>query len=1299
VGELLPYKQAVVGSTPTAPIQLVKSESRRPIRVGGFSFSAMRADESEFRQRVAVMKIPLPGLLFFVRAAIASGVLFTTASCNDQDAAGVCPQGEPCSCESGQTGFVNCQAGVRSCVCSDIDVVEDVAVDTSVPDVEVPDTQTDSETTPDVGQPDADATVEPDVEDTDVILGDRNRCGGTTALQWLGEAASPGDACGAGELFCNGINALQCLGELPANACGGVGLLSGTPGEPCGFCGEGVWVCDGEDVSCVGELQPNGCGGCTLLEAQPGSACVVLDEPGVWVCDGAGAVVCLPDVNACGGPGELLWNGVAAQPGEPCDDACGGGTLECTGGGGLTCIGNGLRNACGGCAELDGVLGEPCGVCGGEWQCLGANSIICSDSPDNVCGGCAFSALVPGSACAGGVVVCAGDEPACATGPVNDCGLPGANVGAGVACGDDCADGYLRCGADGGVCVGESVRDECGTCRSDDPAIGSPCGLCGEGSWACGGDGAECVIDPSVERNACNGCSRLLAEPGDACGTCGQGTFVCAESDDSVSCNSNAGDANRNACGGCATLAAEPGDSCGPCGLDEWTCNGPEAVRCNGETAVNDCGGCDDLPETVGGSCGACDAGEWVCEGTDAVVCDDANALNGCGTCAPLEDEPGEPCGICDTGEWACEPDGLSLTCEGNAGVGALNACGGCNTLTQVPGTECGTCGVGRWTCTPERDNVVCLGDLGESARNRCGGCEDLPSEPGFLCDPCGFQLWECDGSDALVCNATVERNACGGCTPSPLIPGEPCNNGSNGICREEGEIFCADGTPVCNADIGNPPLPIEFCNNEDDDCDGATDEGFDLAGDENNCGTCGVTCSDAQAESACVSGACTLLVCDEGWADVDGDVLTGCEACAPGVSGSDCEVSCSNAIRDLGETTVDCGGICSGCSLGVSLATGGVTPVDLDARLGSAMAVDRGVLLVGASNETVSGVDRGAVHVFLRTAVGTWTASQRISPPTLRSGDRFGASVAIDGAFAAVGAPGRDSLGSDAGIVWVLEQTTPGNWEAVQQLVAPDGASGHVFGTAVDISGDRIVVGAPGASSPGRVSDGRVYVFRRQEDRIWRLEASLIAAAGRTGDGLGTSVSLDGELLVAGAPLADDIALNAGAVEVWTWPFGVWTSQQRLVPPALLSDDRFGVSLALDNERLVVGQPGADARGANSGAARLFQWDGDSMSQRVQLLPPTGSTGFEFGFSVAVDGDRVVVGVPGDNTAAARAGSAHVWELAEDWTFRVTLVLPSAVANDRLGTSVTAGSGVIVLGAPQNDVQGRDTGRLLIVE
>ena len=397
-----------------------------------------------------------------------------------------------------------------------------------------------------------------------------NACGGPDGLLYQGAPADLGDRCGVcgdGFLVCAGLSALGCVGDTPENACGGCGELPNAPYTPCGPCGDGQWECSGEDgLTCAYASSVNACGGCERLDGAPGFECAI-DPPSTWACTSTTNVACITGLlNECGGRDELIFDERRARPGEPCEGGCGDGVLVCDGEEGLSCEGAVEANACGGCAVPPGEKGDPCGPCGGTWDCSDSGEFVCSypegAGAPNACGGCEPLASEPGEACSSdGVAVCIGpDAVTC------------------VARGPD----TNACGGLGAIPEGE--------------APGASCGGCGQGFFACEGTSGTTCVD-TFAGNGCGGCVRLEAEPGTRCGLCGSGTWTC-EGEDALACvgEASADEAGvTNACGGCGDLYGDVGAECALC--RNYACLGTLSLQCVFDTNGS-CGGevtCEDL--------------------------------------------------------------------------------------------------------------------------------------------------------------------------------------------------------------------------------------------------------------------------------------------------------------------------------------------------------------------------------------------------------------------------------------------------------------------------------------------------------------------------------------------------------------------------------------------------------------------------------------------------------------------------------------------------------------------------------
>ena len=241
---------------------------------------------------------------------------------------------------------------------------------------------------------------------------------------------------------------------------------------------------------------------------------------------------------------------------------------------------------------------------------------------------------------------------------------------------------------------------------------------------------------------------------------------------------------------------------------------------------------------------------------------------------------------------------------------------------------------------------------------------------------------------------------------------------------------------------------------------------------------------------------------------------------------------------------------------------------------------------------------------------------------------DHFGRSVAIDGDFLVVGAPGvnHPGVGEDTGAVYVFQHKM-GDWVEVAKLFASDPQPASGFGFAVAISGDRLAVGAPYTRSDlGANAAGAVYLFERQGDG-WVEEARITARDGGVFHLFGYSVDLDGDTLVVGArgAWAETPGDNNGAAYVFYRQGNQWLEQVKLTSKDSRSNDFFGHAVAVRGDVIAVGAYGHDDPqiGLNSGVVYVYHRDGDSWVQQGRLLAGDASPYAQFGSSLALAGSE----------------------------------------------------------------------------
>jgi FG-GAP repeat protein len=295
--------------------------------------------------------------------------------------------------------------------------------------------------------------------------------------------------------------------------------------------------------------------------------------------------------------------------------------------------------------------------------------------------------------------------------------------------------------------------------------------------------------------------------------------------------------------------------------------------------------------------------------------------------------------------------------------------------------------------------------------------------------------------------------------------------------------------------------------------------------------------------------------------------------------------------------------------------------------------------------------------------------------------------------------------------------------------LKASNTGSFDQFGISVAISGDTVVVGAPGEGSNATgingdqtnnsaPSSGAAYVFVRNGG-TWSQQAYLKASNTDTNDEFGYSVAISGDTIIVGALGEDSNATGvngdqtnnsapvSGAAYVFVRNGSNWSQQAYLKASNTDANDQFGFPVAISGDTIVIGASGEDsnATGINgdqtnnsatdAGATYVFARTGTTWSQQAYLKASNTDAGDDFGFSVAVSGNTVVVGAPleassatginGDqsNNSAASAGAAYVFvRNGSIWSQQAYLKASNTDGGDGFGQSVAISSDTVLVGA-----------------
>lgn len=323
------------------------------------------------------------------------------------------------------------------------------------------------------------------------------------------------------------------------------------------------------------------------------------------------------------------------------------------------------------------------------------------------------------------------------------------------------------------------------------------------------------------------------------------------------------------------------------------------------------------------------------------------------------------------------------------------------------------------------------------------------------------------------------------------------------------------------------------------------------------------------------------------------------------------------------------------------------------------------------------------AAYVYARQE-NTWVEEAVLHDPEPRSGTAFGHAVALRGNRALVGDWGDSAGGLFAGAAYVFVRNPDGTWMLEAKLTASNAEAFDNFGWSVALEDDRALVGAYAKKAGGTV-DGVVYAFEH-DGTAWNETGWVTDPAACCFQGFGWALGIDGETAIVGAPGEDAPGLGAGAAYILARNGSTWEITDKLTAATPGIDDTFGYAVALSGDYAVVGALQQDAVGPNAGAAYVFVRDGGGWTQQALLTASDPDAVDLFGNAVALRGDSLLVGAFNDDAAGDNAGAVYLFiREGTSWTQRVKLTAADADDLDFFGNAVALGDHTALVGAYTN--------------
>lgn len=267
-----------------------------------------------------------------------------------------------------------------------------------------------------------------------------------------------------------------------------------------------------------------------------------------------------------------------------------------------------------------------------------------------------------------------------------------------------------------------------------------------------------------------------------------------------------------------------------------------------------------------------------------------------------------------------------------------------------------------------------------------------------------------------------------------------------------------------------------------------------------------------------------------------------------------------------------------------------------------------------------------------------TWD-DKKLTPPSRNANDYFGSSISINGDYMVIGSYGKSSNRGTA----CLYKNIAGTWTYVKNLNASDSAQNDKFGYSVAISGDYIVIGAPSEDEDANGSAtltnaGSAYIFYKNEGGAdnWGQLQKIVAFDRTASDEFGNAVDIEGDCIVVGAYRngkdinGNNLIQSAGAAYIFSNTSGTWTQHQKITSTLRSTSAQFGFSLAIDGDYIAIGANWEnEGSNAKAGAAYIFKNSSGVWAQQKRILATDCFAYNEFGYSIAISGELVLIGAP----------------------------------------------------------------------
>ena len=372
---------------------------------------------------------------------------------------------------------------------------------------------------------------------------------------------------------------------------------------------------------------------------------------------------------------------------------------------------------------------------------------------------------------------------------------------------------------------------------------------------------------------------------------------------------------------------------------------------------------------------------------------------------------------------------------------------------------------------------------------------------------------------------------------------------------------------------------------------------------------------------------------------------------------------------------------------------------IDTGDQFGYSVSIDGNYAVIGAAQDSEGASQAGAAYVFYKSN-GTWTQQAKLIASDAQASDQFGEYSDISGDYVIVGSPYEDTSVSNRGAAYIFKRSGT-SWTQTAKIQGSGTDSGDIFGFSVSIDGDYAIIGSYSYDSPG-ANAGIAYIFKKDTNaETWTEQDQLQGSDTTAGDSFGSSVYIDGEYAIVGAPAQDTGATDTGAAYIFKKDTNAetWTQTAKIQHSDNNDNASFGVGVSMDGDYCIVGAQNKDS---GIGSAYIFKKDtnAETWSQEAKLNASDRESGDSFGSRVSISGNRVIVSSRNEDTGGSNSGAAYIFERSgTDWTEVKKITASDAGADDYFGMSVSIDGTTAFVGAIFNDTKGSNAGAVYVYD